>query len=183
MRIACVVLAFAVLTACSSEGPESAVGSTDVAAASAAPNILFIVVDDLGFTDLGAFGSEIPTPNIDRLAYDGLRLTNLHTAANCQSTRLMFMSGTSIANALERYPRSAERPPGIRSTHLSLGWATMAELLQDAGYQTYMTGKWDLGGLEHSPARRGFDRSFALLGASTNYFGTDQRPVSFEDEG
>jgi len=176
--------AITVLVACTPETPIVTPGASgSVAAETDAPNILFIVVDDLGFSDLGAFGSEIPTPNIDRLAYEGVRLTNLHAAANCQSSRVMFMASTSIANGLERYPRDAAVPPGIRGTHLSLDWATIPELLQDAGYQTFMTGKWDLGGLEHAPARRGFDRSFALLGASANYFGTGQRPTLYEDDG
>ena len=172
---------FGAICACAPEAP--VVSSMAPVVEEGQPNILFIVVDDLGFSDLGAFGSEIPTPNIDRLAFEGVRLTNLHAAANCQMSRIMWMASTSNANGFDSYPRDVERPPGTRAGHLSLGWATIAPLLQDAGYQTFMAGKWDLGGLEHAPARRGFDRSFALLGASADYFGTNQRPVAYEDDG
>lgn len=147
------------------------------------PNILWVVVDDLGFTDLGAFGSEIPTPNLDRLAFEGMRLTNLHAAANCQATRLMMMAGTSIANARVPFPEHLEIPAGQRDSELSQDWATIAELLKDAGYQTYMAGKWDLGAYEGSPINRGFDRAYALIGASTNYLGDIMHPVAFEDDG
>ena len=177
-------LVLGALCACTPETPISfSVDPETVAATDGQPNILFVVLDDLGFTDMGAFGSEIPTPNIDRLAFEGVRLTNLHAAANCQSARIMWMASTSIANGIDSYPRDVERPAGIRGTYLSLEYATIAELLQDAGYQTFMVGKWDLGGLEHSPARRGFDRSFALLPGSADYFGNNQRPTSYEEDG
>jgi arylsulfatase len=131
------------------------------------PNILFIVADDLGYTDIGAFGSEIPTPNLDELAFQGVRLTNLHTDSGCQQTRVMLMASAGVSAALEI------RPPqdGQRANRLSLNWAILPELLQDAGYETYMTGKWDLGQeAEYTPATRGFDRSFVQLGASASHF-------------
>ena len=147
------------------------------------PNILLIVADDVGFTDLGSFGSEIATPNLDRLAHAGLRLTNLHAGASCQHTRMMLMSGASSAAVLEPRP---SLPTGTRGNTFSLSYANIAELLKDAGYATYMAGKWDLGALEgYTPAARGFDRSFALLGASGSYFGRYFLGVRFgyEDEG
>jgi arylsulfatase A-like enzyme len=132
------------------------------------PNILYIVADDLGFTDLGAFGSEIPTPNIDELAFDGVRLTNFHTDRTCQETRVMMMASSYFAAAVEIRPPLDSRERGHR---LSLDWAILPEFLQDAGYETYMAGKWDLGHQEgYTPATRGFDRSFVQVGASASYF-------------
>ena len=142
--------------------------ATPDTAAAQRPNILYIVADDLGFTDLGAFGSEIPTPNIDELAFAGVRLTNFHAAAACQQTRVMLMASTGVSGALEMRPR---QPSGERANRLSLNWAILPEFLQDAGYATYMTGKWDLGLQEgYTPATRGFDRSFVQLGASASHF-------------
>ena len=136
--------------------------------ADARPNILYIVADDLGYTDIGAFGSEISTPNLDELAFAGVRLTNFHTHSACQATRVMMMASTGVSGALEIRPTQPSRE---RANRLSLNWAIVPELLQDAGYETYMTGKWDLG-LEdgYTPATRGFDRSFAQLGASASHF-------------
>ena len=129
------------------------------------PNILFIVGDDLGFTDLGSFGGEIATPNLDRLAYEGLRFNNLHAASTCRPTRLMLMSGASSAAARE------DIPGAYREAVLGLDYATIGELLQDAGYSTFITGKWDLGNVAgYTPADRGFDRSFSFLTRSSGYF-------------
>jgi arylsulfatase len=147
------------------------------------PNLLLIVADDLGYTDIGAFGSEIPTPNLDALAHAGIRFTNFHTASWCQPTRVMLMAGTGGAAPIREYPRL---PSGNRNNVLRLDWATLPELLQEAGYQTFMTGKWDLGlEGEYRASERGFDRSFALLegGAShfAEYFWRDS--LYYEDEG
>jgi arylsulfatase A-like enzyme len=144
------------------------------------PNILFIVADDIGFTDLGAFGGEISTPNLDRLAHGGLRLNNLHAAPACRNTRLMLMSsaGTVAANQL--------MPEAGRGGVLSLNYATIPELLHDAGYATYGAGKWDLGNVEgFTPADRGFDRSWMQLGGSSSYFAEylTGDTLGFEDDG
>lgn len=149
---------------------DAAAASGDAAPndADARPNILFIVADDLGYTDIGAFGSEIPTPHLDALAFAGVRLTNFHTDVACQQTRVMMMASTGVSGALELRP---PQPSGERTNRLSLNWAIVPELLQDAGYATYMAGKWDLGLQEgYTPATRGFDRSFAQLGASASHF-------------
>ena len=132
------------------------------------PNVLFIVADDLGFTDIGAFGSEISTPNLDALAYEGVRLTSLHAAPSCQPTRSMIMASAPSSKGI------VERPPlegGERNNLLSMEWATIPELLSDAGYATYMAGKWDLGWDQgYTPSTRGFDRSFAQLSGSSSFF-------------
>ena len=159
------------LSACTQEQGQPADTPVDPPVDSTAdtrPNILFVVADDLGFTDIGAFGSEIATPTLDDLAFAGVRLTNFHADRACQQTRIMMMASTGVSGALEIRPLQPSRE---RANRLSLNWAILPELLQDAGYATYMAGKWDLG-LEdgYTPATRGFDRSFAQLGASASHF-------------
>ena len=160
------VLGLVVLQACTPQDQGSGQEAPGSAADNAAPpNILLIVADDLGFTDIGAFGGEISTPNLDRLALEGLRLNNLHAASYCRPARLMLMSGAGAVAANQPMPESH------RGGALSLNYATIAELLQDAGYATYVTGKWDLGDIEsRTPEARGFDRSFVQTGGSANYF-------------
>jgi len=132
------------------------------------PNILFIVADDLGFTDLGSFGSEISTPTLDELALGGVRITNLHAGPACQETRAMLMASTGHARAIENRP---QLEGGQRNNLLSRDWAIIPELLQEAGYATFIAGKWDLGWDDgYTPATRGFDRSFVQLNASASFF-------------
>ena len=132
------------------------------------PNILLIVADDLGYTDLGSFGSEIPTPTLDALAYAGVRLTNFHTGQACQQTRAMLMTGRGASSVMQANPPRAD---GERANELRKDVATLPELLGDAGYRTYMAGKWDLGlTSDVSPHARGFDRSFSLIEASSSHF-------------
>jgi len=117
---------------------------------------------------LSAFGGEIPTPNLDSIATMGIRFTNFHTNAVCQQTRAMLMSGMGSVAAIKRNP---PREDGERANQLRSNVATLPELLRDAGYRTYMAGKWDLGLTEDStPYARGFDRSFSLLEASASHF-------------
>jgi arylsulfatase len=147
------------------------------------PNILYIVADDLGFTDIEPFGSEIATPMLNELALAGVRLTNFHTDSNCQRTRVMLMSGAGTSAALEVIGNPMT---GLRGNLLSREWAILPELLQDAGYATYMAGKWDLGiGEGYTPATRGFDRSFSLLDASASHFKELlwENPLPYEDDG
>lgn len=131
------------------------------------PNILLVVVDDLGFTDLGSFGGEINTPNIDKLALSGLRFTNFYAAATCSPTRTMLLSGTDhhiagMGAMAESIAQNQKGKPGYEG-YLNSRVVSVASLLKDAGYRTYMTGKWHLGLTEErSPAARGFERSFSL---------------------
>lgn len=147
------------------------------------PNILFIVADDLGFSDLGSFGSEISTPTLDELAYNGLRLNNLHAAAACQSTRAMLMTSAGTSATIEVRPSKDAQ----RDNLLSRDWAIIPELLQEAGYATYMAGKWDLGrDSGYTPATRGFDRSFIQLHGSSSYFAEkfiSTKDLGFEEDG
>ncbi len=150
----------------------------------ARPNFLIVMADDMGFSDVGAFGGEISTPNLDGLARDGLRLTGFHTASTCSPTRAMLMTGTDhhragIANMAEMLTPSQRGKPGYDG-HLTDTVVTVAELLRDAGYRTLMSGKWHLGNRrpEDDPARRGFERVFALLEAGHNHFGKESTPRS-----
>ncbi|BAN31378.1 arylsulfatase [Mycobacterium avium subsp. hominissuis TH135] len=140
------------------------------------PNFLVIVADDLGFSDLGAFGGEIETPNLDRLAYAGIRLTDFHSAPACSPTRAMLLTGTDhhiagIGTMLEVAAPQFHGAPGYEG-YLNDRVVALPELLRDAGYLTLMSGKWHLGAtIETSPWARGFERSFALLPAGASHYG------------
>lgn len=154
------------------------------------PNILLLVADDLGYADLGVFGGTVRTPNIDALAARGLTLTQFHAAALCAPTRAMLLSGNN--NHVAGLGRQGNLPgpviPGLAGyeNRLSDRVAPLPRLLKDAGYNTYMVGKWHLGDtLEHSPAAAGFDRSFAMaFGAGNHFNDVGIRPapsIYFED--
>ncbi len=139
------------------------------------PNVLLIVVDDMAFNDLGLFGSEIRTPNIDALAREGVFLTNFHVSPNCSPTRAMLFSGTDshnagLGNMFEDLSPNQKGNPGYEG-YLNFQVAALSELLLEAGYNTYMTGKWHLGlTQETGPAARGFEKSFALLQGGAGAF-------------
>lgn len=139
------------------------------------PNFLLIVADDLGFSDLGAFGGEIATPHLDALARRGLRLVDFHSAPACSPTRAMLATGTDhhiagIGTMAEAMGPIHEGRPGYEG-HLNDRVVTLAELLRDAGYLTLMSGKWHLGlTRETSPWARGFTRSFSLLPGAANHY-------------
>ena len=167
-----------------------------VAAGTQPPNIVLIVADDLGYTDLGAYGSEIPTPNIDALASSGVQFVNFHANASCTPSRAMLLTGrVNHAVGYGANPAAVRRLPLLASRP---GYAgrfpddvdTMAERLQDEGYATYLVGKWHLGGSDGTrPPERGYDHSFYLLQGGASHFadatGTlSHEPVSqYFDEG
>ena len=139
------------------------------------PNILLIVADDLGYADLGAFGSDIRTPHIDALAAEGVILTQFHTAPLCAPTRAMLLTGNNnhVAGMARQFgsPLNAIHVPGYEM-HLSDRVVPFPILLREAGYRTYTAGKWHLGvEAEHSPAAAGFERSFGLMHGAGNHFG------------
>ncbi|MAT12282.1 MAG: sulfatase [Rhodopirellula sp.] len=119
------------------------------------PNILLIMADDLGFSDIGCYGSEIPTPNLDKLANNGLRFTQFYNTSKCHSSRVSLLTGLYCDQA------------GGES--LSRG-ATIAEVLKEAGYFTAMSGKWHL---SKQPTDFGFDRYWGHLSGATNFFTGD----------
>lgn len=138
------------------------------------PNIVVIMADDMGYSDIGAYGSEIDTPHLDRLAQDGLRFTSFYNAARCVPTRASLLTG--------RYPHEAgtgemvsaldsDPAPGPYQGYLDEHSATIAEVLGPAGYGTYMAGKWHVGEKPaHWPTQRGFDRYFGLISGASSYF-------------
>ncbi|MEG3765153.1 arylsulfatase [Alteromonas sp. 14N.309.X.WAT.G.H12] len=140
------------------------------------PNILLIVADDMGYSDLGIFGGEINTPNIDALAQDGgVQLTNFHSAPTCSPTRSMLMSGTynhvaGLGAMAEWLADNQRGKPGYEG-YLNERVAPLPSLMKDAGYATFMAGKWHLGmKKDQLPNARGFDESFAMLPGAGNHY-------------
>ncbi len=135
------------------------------------PNIIVILADDMGYSDISPFGAEISTPNLHKLADEGLIMTRFYNAARCCPSRASLLTGL--------YPHQtglaamADQRFDIEGYQ---GWltdnsATIAELLKLKGYRTYMSGKWHIGDVPSStPAVRGFDRSFAFLNGATSYY-------------
>ena len=119
------------------------------------PNILLMMVDDLGFSDIGCYGSEIKTPNLDRLAKNGIRFTQFYNCAKCETTRSTLLSGRYYAEVGNQKLQNC---------------ITFAEGLKTAGYQTIMTGKWHL---QKDPIDKGFDKYFGHLSGATNFFTGD----------
>ncbi|MBK5550664.1 arylsulfatase [Pseudomonas sp. TH03] len=149
----------------------------------AKPNIVLIVADDMGYSDLSAFGSEIQTPNIDAIANQGVIFSNYHTAPTCSPTRSMLMSGTDnhIAGVGTMAELVLPEQKGKRGYegYLTDRVVAFPKLLQANGYRTMMVGKWHLGKTpELSPVARGFDQSFALIEGAADHFtqgGTNYR--------
>lgn len=144
-----------------------------------APNVVFVLFDDLGFSQFGCYGSTIETPNIDRLAATGLQYTNFHVTPLCSPTRAALLTGRnhhavgmrSISNFSTGFPHMR----GNISNHA----ATVAEVLRDAGYATFALGKWHLcpmadasaaGPFDQWPLQRGFDRYYGFLDGETDQF-------------
>ncbi len=131
------------------------------------PNVVFVLLDDAGFSDFGSYGSEIQTPHIDQIAQSGVRFTNFHTASTCESTRAMLQSGVDHhragAGTLKVVIADNQRgQPGYEG-YLSDKVHSLGQLMRDGGYATYYAGKWNLGdGAEHAPGARGYDRYIAL---------------------
>jgi arylsulfatase len=145
------------------------------------PNILYIMADDLGYSDIHAFGGEINTPNLDALVQAGHLLTNHHTGTVCAITRAMLISGTDhhlVGEGTMGAPNDERAGlPGYEG-YLNDSALSVAQLLKDAGYHTYMAGKWHIGsgivGVDRggkTPDQWGFERSYALLGgAASNHY-------------
>jgi arylsulfatase len=134
------------------------------AAAAQRPNIVVILVDDMGFSDLGCYGSEIPTPNLDRLAAGGLRCTQFYNTARCCPTRASLLTGLYSHQTGVGHMTEDKGVPGYRG-RLNNRCVTIAEVLKAAGYFTAMSGKWHVG-QNHGvvPWQRGFDRSLNAAG-------------------
>lgn len=144
------------------------------------PNILLILADDLGYSDIRPYGGEIETPNLEQLAREGSRLTNFHVAPTCSPTRSSLLSGTDhhlagIGTMAELIQPNQKGKPGYEG-YLNDDSLSFPALLRDAGYHTYMAGKWHLGlDQPHRPQARGFEASFALLQGGGFHFDAPQQ--------
>jgi len=143
----------------------------------AMPNIIVILSDDIGYSDIGCFGSEIKTPNIDRLAANGIRFTQFYNTARSSPSRAALLTGLYSHQAgMGHLSTQNYKEPGY-ADDLSKNAVTIAEVLKKAGYSTYMTGKWHLakemvatGDKSNWPLQRGFDRYFGTLNGSGSYY-------------
>ena len=148
------------------------------------PNFLLIVADDLGYSDLGSYGGEINTPVLDNLAKKGVRYTNFYVSPTCSVTRSMLLSGTDnhvagLGNMGELLAPNQMGKPGYEGV-LNKRVASVAELLRDNGYHTYMAGKWHLGlQPDEIPHARGFERDFSTLVGGGSHF-DDQWNVEWQ---
>lgn len=139
------------------------------------PNFLIVMADDLGYSDLGCYGGEIATPHLDALARRGIRMTNFYCAPFCSPSRAMLMTGldahlVGFGALAEVIDERQVGKPGYEM-YLNDRAPTLAERLRDAGYRTYLSGKWHLGRkAEHSPFARGFERSYGLIDGSSSHF-------------
>ena len=149
------------------------------ASAADRPNIVFLLADDLGYTDIAPYGSEVATETLSQLANEGIRFTNYHTAANCAPARAMLMTG--VSNHLAGVPNIPEMMSPAQKLQdnyqgvLGNNVVTIATLLEDAGYHTYLAGKWHLGATPGKlPSQRGFERTIALMDSGADNW--EQRP-------
>ena len=147
-----------------------------VAHADERPNVIIVLVDDMGFSDIGCYGGEIDTPHLDQLAADGLRFTQFYNSGRCCPTRASLMTGLHPHQVgIGHMTEPPERTLGFEGPYqgfLNEQCTTIAEVLGDAGYHTLMTGKWHLGYHRQDcwPLQRGFDRFFGGISGAFNYF-------------
>jgi arylsulfatase/uncharacterized sulfatase len=174
--------------------PAVSLGSTQAAgqaktvstATTKRPNIVLLLADDWGFSDVGAFGGEIATPHLDALAARGMRFSNFHVAASCSPTRAMLLTGVDnhlngVGNMRETIPRAHAGRPGYLAV-LSERVVTFSSLLQASGYRTYVTGKWHVGKEPHNlPPQRGFDRSLVQGDSGSDNWETARRYLDLTD--
>ncbi|MGF6381907.1 arylsulfatase A-like enzyme [Paraburkholderia atlantica] len=180
--IGAAVASLVTLASCGENNLPSAAPASTPVVAQKRPNILYIMADDLGYSDIHAFGGEINTPNLDALVQSGRILTNHHTGTVCAITRSMLISGTDhhlVGEGTMGAPTDERKGlPGYEG-YLNDRALSVAQLLKDGGYHTYMAGKWHIGsgivgsstGSGQTPDQWGFEHSYALLGgAASNHF-------------
>ena len=157
-----------------------------LAAEKTRPNIVVLLADDWGFSDVGAFGGEIATPHLDDLARRGMRFSNFHVSASCSPTRAMLLTGVDnhrngVGNMRETIPQSHVGKPGYL-TVLDTNVVTIASLLKDSGYRTYVAGKWHVGKEPHNlPPARGFERSIIQGDSGSDNWETGKRYLDLAD--
>jgi arylsulfatase A-like enzyme len=137
------------------------------------PDILLIMADDMGFSDIGCYGSEINTPSLDMLAANGLRFAQFYNAARCCPTRAALLTGLypHQAGVGKMITHAPAKKPSPTQGYLNNNCATVAEILKPAGYRCYMSGKWHVGEFRPAwPIDRGFDKYYGLISGGMNYF-------------
>src|SRR5215203_4937608 len=151
------------------------------------PNILLIVADDLGYSDLGCYGGEIKTPQLDKLASNGVRMTSFYTTARCCPSRASILTGLYPHRAGLGHLIRNLKQPGYMG-RISDDAITIAEVLQSAGYRTFMSGKWHVG--TNDPTKHGFEEYFGTLASAQTYWDPNHfirkpegRPVRTYKEG
>ncbi|WP_191859038.1 arylsulfatase [Hanstruepera ponticola] len=157
-----ILLVFGIILSCSEKDAKKEIYER--------PNIVLIVADDLGYGDIGCYGGDIQTPNIDALAHKGIKFSSFHTAPMCAPTRAMLLSGNDnhIAGMGGQGRITTEFGYEGKLTNRIV---TIPALLRDAGYHTYMAGKWHLGKEpESNPHQKGFEHSFVLLEGAGNHY-------------
>jgi arylsulfatase A-like enzyme len=167
------------VSACNTHRPKQ---ETKTEESQSRPNIILIVADDLGYSDIGPFGGDIHTPVLDKLAGEGMLFSNFHVLPTCSPTRSVLLTGydNHIAGLGVMGEASYPALKGLSgySGHLSDQVVTIPEILKKNGYHTYMAGKWHLGEEEGQiPSDRGFEESFALLQGGGSHY-ADQKPLS-----
>ena len=173
------MLASVFVSACNTHQPKQ---ETKTEESQSKPNIILIVADDLGYSDIGPFGGDIHTPALDKLAGEGMIFSNFYVLPTCSPTRSVLLTGYDNHIAGLGVMGEASYPalkglPGY-SGHLSDKVVTISEILQKNGYHTYMAGKWHLGEEKGQiPSDRGFEQSFALLQGGGSHY-ADQKPLS-----
>ncbi len=140
----------------------------------ARPNIIYIMADDMGYSDIGCYGGEVHTPNLDQLAANGIKLRSFYNNARCCPTRASLLTGeyphtVGMGNMVTN--ANAKVTPGPYQGYLDDRYPTIAEDLKKAGYQTYMSGKWHVGEKpDYWPRKRGFDHYFGLISGANSYY-------------
>jgi len=134
------------------------------------PNIIIILADDMGYSDIGSFGSETKTPNLDEMAFKGLKMTQFYNASRCCPTRASLLTGLYQHQAGVGDMMNTRKEAAYQG-YLNQNCVTIAEALKPYGYTTLMTGKWHVGQApENWPVKRGFDRYFGLIDGASSYF-------------
>ena len=170
-------LVLILMSACSSSQQKNKKNETQ-----SKPNIILLVADDLGFSDIGPFGGDIQTPVLDKLAKEGMLFSSFHVLPTCSPTRSVLLTGndnhiTGLGTMTEMTYPALEGLPGY-SGHLNEQVVTLPEILRQNGYHTYMAGKWHLGEEEgQTPDDRGFEESFVLIQGGGSHY-ADQKPLS-----
>jgi arylsulfatase len=137
-------------------------------------NVVVVLADDLGYSDIGSYGGEIPTPHLDALARTGVRMTQFYNTARCSPSRASLLTGRHPHETGVGILTEDGRPAGYPGT-LSGAFPTIAEVLREAGYATCLSGKWHVSGATSAPndswpTRRGFDEFFGILAGADDYF-------------